>query len=302
MAQSPPKPPPRPGDKPAKPVRTYKQAFIKSVLLALIAFTSAGGLGYYAWNLRAERSEARDSSTKASWAAEECAKRTAVLEEQNTELTRANADLMARREGDQSRHEDFERLMLEMQKNLNTSRAELEELRKHRAESEKRLAAFRDLTDKFKQMIDAGQLEVVVREGRMFVQLPSEVLFPSGSAELSKKGQLALMEVAVILRQFSDRRFMIAGHTDDRPVGGATYRNNWELSTARAVTVTEFLIEAGMDPTNLVAAGHGEHAPVASNRSAAGRQQNRRIEIVLLPNIEELPSLAEAGDGAKGGD
>ncbi|MFH0899862.1 MAG: OmpA family protein, partial [Pseudomonadota bacterium] len=71
------------------------------------------------------------------------------------------------------------------------------------------------------------------------------------------------------------------------------YRNNWQLSTERALTVTEFLIGNGVSPTNLAAAGYGEHDPVADNSTDEGRQENRRIEIVLVPNIEEMPKLPE---------
>jgi len=131
----------------------------------------------------------------------------------------------------------------------------------------------------------------------MIVKLPAGVLFDSGSAELSRDGELALMEVAIVLRQFGDRQFMIAGHTDDRPLESAQattkYRNNWELSAARALTVTEFLIEARMKPENLVAAGYGQFDPVGNNKTSQGRQDNRRIEIVLLPNIEEMPEMPE---------
>jgi len=100
------------------------------------------------------------------------------------------------------------------------------------------------------------------------------------------------MEVAVILRQFPDRRFMVAGHTDNQPVKEA-YKDNWELSMARALVVTRFLVEAKMKAQNIVAAGYGEHDPIASNASPDGRRENRRIEIILLPDLSELPTLPE---------
>ncbi|HEU4534329.1 MAG TPA: OmpA family protein, partial [Polyangiaceae bacterium] len=87
--------------------------------------------------------------------------------------------------------------------------------------------------------------------------------------------------------------WMIAGHTDNRPVTEAKYKNNRELSTARALNVTEYLIKSGMKPNTLVSAGYAEFDPVGNNGTPAGRQENRRIEIVLLPNIEELPRLLD---------
>ncbi len=190
---------------------------------------------------------------------------------------------------------------------LNASRAELEELRAEHAEAEKHLAAFKSLTEKFQKMIDSGKLQIVLRHGRMVVKLPAGVLFASGSAELSKDGKDALREVATILRQVPDRRFMVAGHTDNMPIDPkavppSPFKNNLELSTARALTVAEQLITFGMNPTRLVAAGYSAHEPVRANTTEAGRQENRRIEIVLMPNVTELPTLPGAPDAGAAGD
>lgn len=173
--------------------------------------------------------------------------------------------------------------------NLKLSQSELDDLRAERAETEKRLEAFRSLTAAFQKMIDSGKLQVSMRHGRMVVKLPAEILFASGSADLSKGGQAALTEVAAILKQMPERRFMIAGHTDNVPVGPpSAFKNNLQLSTARAETVTEQLIAAGMNPAHLSASGYSEYEPVRENSSEAGRRENRRIEIVLLPNLAEI--------------
>jgi chemotaxis protein MotB len=182
----------------------------------------------------------------------------------------------------------------QLEARLDATRAELEELRKQRAQTEARLAAFRSLTEKFRRMIDIGQIKVLIRDGRMILKLQEGILFASGSAELSDKGKAALVEVAANLKDLT-RNFMVAGHTDDVPPSKSLpYHSNWELSTARAVTVTEFLIGAGMKPQQLVAAGYGEFDPVSKNR-----QENRRIEIVLLPSIDELPQFPEESAGEK---
>lgn len=175
---------------------------------------------------------------------------------------------------------------------LNASRSELEELRREKEETDRRLALFKSMTEKFRKMIDSGKLQVAVRHGRMIVKLPAGVLFPSGSADLSKEGKDAITEVAHILKQFPDRRFEVAGHTDNVPiVPPSPFKNNLELSTSRAVTVAEYLMSAGISPTKLSAAGYSEHQPAASNGKEAGRQENRRIEIVLQPNLLELPPM-----------
>ena len=189
--------------------------------------------------------------------------------------------------------ERVNKMLADMGSNLKSTKEELEELRKQRAEAEKRLAAFKALTAKFQKMIDAGKLKVIVRGGRMILQLPAGILFASGKADVSKEGQTVLAEVAATLRDFKDRKFLIAGHTDNVPLKASKYKDNWELATARALTVTKFLIGAGMSPQNVAAAGYAEFDPVADNGTEEGKQQNRRIEIILVPNIEELPGMPE---------
>lgn len=172
-------------------------------------------------------------------------------------------------------------------------KSELDALRRQQREAERRAHAFNALKAKLKSMIDTGKLDVLERNGRMIVKLPSEVLFKSGEADLSTAGEDALTEVASALKELPGRRFMVAGHTDNTPVTQTDYKDNWELSTARAVTVTEFLIKKGLDPKNLVAAGYGQYDAIASNRTAKGRAENRRIELELLPDVGELPGLID---------
>ena len=89
----------------------------------------------------------------------------------------------------------------------------------------------------------------------------------------------------------------MAGHTDDQPVSkGSKYKSNWDLSTTRALTVLDLMIKEGMDPKRLSAAGYAAVLPIAGNETDDGRKQNRRIEIVLVPNIEDLPPM----DGKQG--
>jgi chemotaxis protein MotB len=187
----------------------------------------------------------------------------------------------------------------EMQAKLDATEAELAELRKQREAAEKRLAAFNSLNDKLKSLIDAGELEVSMRNGLPVIALPSEVLFGSGKAELAKKGEKALTKVGAALADLPAQRIQVSGHTDNVPVGEKLdWTDNWELSSARALTVTRFLIAQGVAPTNLSAAGHGEFDPVGNNESAGGRKKNRRIELILLPDLSELsPIDAAAAEG-----
>ena len=167
----------------------------------------------------------------------------------------------------------------------------LEELRRQKAAAEARAQVFRDLVARLHSMIDAGKLKVIIRDGRMLIALPNDVLFDSGKTNVKTDGQGALQNVAQVLSTIKDRRFLVAGHTDDVPIHTAKFPSNWELSTERAVEVTKFLIANGMQPQTLAAAGYGEFDPVVANDSPEHRAQNRRIEIVLEPNISDLPPL-----------
>lgn len=199
-----------------------------------------------------------------------------------------STDLSEKSKAEQEASERAARLAADMQ----ATEAELLELRKQREAAEKRLAAFKELTEKFQKLVDTGKLKVTFRRGQMVLELPSGVLFASGRARLSKGGKVALQEILDVLAGFKDRRFMVAGHTDNIPIKSRKFKSNWQLSTARAVSVVSYMTEkASFNPENLAAAGYGEFSPVASNESEEGRQQNRRIEIILVPDLSELPNL-----------
>ncbi|MCB9795482.1 MAG: OmpA family protein [Alphaproteobacteria bacterium] len=169
----------------------------------------------------------------------------------------------------------------------------LAELARRKAAADARVAEFRDLLDRFKALIDAGKLKVKIVDGRMVVELATDVLFASGSAELSKEGKEALTEVAGVLASIPDRRYQVEGHTDNDPIKTAQYPSNWELASGRALVVTKTLIEAGLPATRVSAASYGENRPVAPNDSKEAKAANRRIEIVVVPDLSKLPGFEE---------
>jgi chemotaxis protein MotB len=147
---------------------------------------------------------------------------------------------------------------------------------------------------KFKALIEGGKLKVKIKNGKLMLELPSAILFPSGKAVLSEQGEQTLTEVAAVLATISGREFQVAGHTDNVPLGkGSKFKSNWHLSTARAVAVVSFLQDMGVAPTQLSAAGYSEYQPTADNDSDEGKAMNRRIEITLMPNLDELPDLSD---------
>lgn len=169
----------------------------------------------------------------------------------------------------------------------------LRQLSERKAQADARVAEFRSLLARFKDLIDAGKLSVRLVDGRMVLALPTDVLFASGSAALSAEGVTAVGEVAQVLAGMADRRFQVEGHTDNLPIHTAKYPSNWELSADRALGVVKAMMQAGMDPHTLSAAAFGEYHPVAENDTDEGRRQNRRIEVVLLPDLSMLPGFEE---------
>jgi len=174
---------------------------------------------------------------------------------------------------------------------LMDAKTRLEELRRAQAAADARAALFKQLALKFHKMIDSGELRVVLRNGRMVLQLSNDVLFDSGQTVIKPAGKAALAQIASVLRTIPHRLFQVAGDTDNVPIDTPQFPSNWELSARRAVEVVHFLVAEGMRADTLSAAGYGEFDPVAPNTAADGRAKNRRIEITLQPNIDELVSV-----------
>lgn len=176
----------------------------------------------------------------------------------------------------------------------------LNELTARKLSAEQRVQQYQDLLDRFEKLIDAGQLKVQIADGRMVLALATDILFGSGSAQLSEEGAEALKEVSQVLTDIPERQFQVEGHTDNVPIQTKQYPSNWELASARATVVTKTMIEGGLEPARLSAASYASYKPIASNDSPEGRAQNRRIEIVVVPDLSELPGFDELNQFADG--
>ncbi len=195
------------------------------------------------------------------------------------------------------------RLMAEMasaSKDKNKMQASIEEmtiaisdLEKRRAAAEARVNEFKSLLAKFKSLIDAGKLKVRIVDGRMVVVLATDILFSSGSANLSKDGKVALAEVAQVLASIPKRSFQVEGHTDNVPIATAQYPSNWELASSRAINVLKSMVESGLPTGRVSAASFGDSRPTAPNDTPEGKAQNRRIEIIIVPDLSGLPGFEE---------
>lgn len=180
-----------------------------------------------------------------------------------------------------------------LQASTDQLRAALQDMSAHKAEAERRIEEFKSLLLRFKELIDAGKLKVTMTDGRMVLQLPTDVLFNSGSARLSDVGKDAIVQITQVLQEVQSRRYQVEGHTDNVPIHNERYPSNWELAAARGLSVVYAMREAGMPADLLSAASYGEFHPVASNESEEGRAENRRIEIILVPDLSLLPGYDE---------
>ena len=145
---------------------------------------------------------------------------------------------------------------------------------------------YEQLLDKMKNEISQGQVTISELKGKLTVNMVDAVLFDSGKAEVKGSGMAVLKKVVEILQTVKDKAIRIEGHTDNVPIHGqltARYPTNWELSAARAINVTRYLQEQGIDPQVMAAVAYGEYRPVAANDTEEGKARNRRIEIILVP-------------------
>lgn len=181
--------------------------------------------------------------------------------------------------------------LTQVQSDNDKLRTALAEMEKNKAETEKRVAEYQDLLVKFKTLIDAGKLNVRMVDGRMVVALNSDLLFRSGSSSLTTDGQKAVQEVAALLQAIPDKKFQIEGHTDNVAISGGKFASNWELAAARAISVLKKMVEAGMPDTRISAASYGEAKPARPNDTKEGRAANRRVEIVVVPDLSKLPGF-----------
>ncbi|MCY1046902.1 flagellar motor protein MotB [Corallococcus sp. bb12-1] len=197
---------------------------------------------------------------------------------------------------------ETERAKLTTEKDqLNTEKAQLSQtVQEQEAELARLKATYEDLQDKMKKEIAEGAVRLTQNEGRIQVDLVDKVLFDSGDASISARGQEVLTRLGGVLSKVDDKRIQVSGHTDDSPPSQklqATFPTNWELSVARAVNVVRFLQDKGGVPAKrMLAAGYGDTRPLGANASPQGRARNRRIELLLIPELaaRRNPSIAKA--------
>lgn len=141
------------------------------------------------------------------------------------------------------------------------------------------------LRQQLRKEIARGDVTVKQQDRGIVVTFIAEVLFDSGKAKIKEEGLQSLNKVASVLKNV-DNDISIEGHTDNVPIKYSGWKSNWELSTARALSVLHYLVnKKGLNPQRVSATGCGEYRPIANNRTAKGRQKNRRVEIIIKPHL-----------------
>jgi chemotaxis protein MotB len=129
-------------------------------------------------------------------------------------------------------------------------------------------------------------------KGFLYIDLTDHMFFNSGSADLTKHAKDVVAKIAKMLESYPDMKFMVVGHTDSEPIRTACIPDNWDLSIRRATALVRVLQrEYKIDPKRMLAAGHGEYEPIAANDTPAHRSQNRRISLVMMPQMDEFLKL-----------
>ena len=173
---------------------------------------------------------------------------------------------------------------------LATREQKVAELEKVLNETQAAISNLKNMVSKALNSYGSQELTVEERNGRIYVSLSEQLLFKSGSAAVDPKGKEALAQLARAVKDSKDIKILVEGHTDNVPVSSTSkyMKDNWDLSVMRATSIVKILLDNGVIPTNITAAGRGEHDPVAENTSADNKQKNRRTEIILTPDFSAL--------------
>jgi chemotaxis protein MotB len=223
--------------------------------------------------------------------------RTLELDRCKADLTRAEGTTttlktrLDEEQGARDRAATVEAEYMRLKQNLHATEQQLEELKKTRSQAEARTLAFRALRDRLRVLIESHSLSVGSRRNLITVTVGEALLFERGSADLKPTGVLLLKQVASVLREIVDRDFVVTAHSDNQLAKGSPFHSNWDLTTTRAVTIVRQLQAEGVSPRHLAAAGQSEFDKLVDNDTDEHRALNRRIEITLMPNKEELPAI-----------
>jgi chemotaxis protein MotB len=199
--------------------------------------------------------------------------------------------------------------LLAIQNNLDQTRKLNDSLSNSLAEREKKVQelehvlaskdkAVQDLKTKISDALlnfKENDITVKVKNGKVYISLAEQLLFQSGSVEVDGKGVTALQQLAKAIKDHKDIHIVVEGHTDNVPISKKSpyMTDNWDLSVMRATSITRILTKGGVAANQITASGKGEFAPLASNDTPQNKQKNRRTEIIITPDLDELFKILE---------
>lgn len=208
------------------------------------------------------------------------------LTQQAASLDAENKGLKDRVKSLTEQKEDLRQKVANLETENSRLKENLAQVTKKTQEVEKTSNTYQQLLKEMKGEIAQGQITIKELKGKLTMDVVDKILFASGEAKVKKEGLDVLSRVVEILKNVKDKNIRIEGHTDNVKISGRlaqVYPTNWELSAARAINVSKYLQEQGIDPVILSATAFGEYQPVADNTTPEGRAKNRRIAIILLP-------------------
>ena len=191
--------------------------------------------------------------------------------------------------------EEKERKLLDSQNELELRSLRVAELEAIINRKDSMVTALKQKISKALIGLEGDGLTIEQRNGKVYISLEEDLLFASGKYEINKTGKQALDKLSDALSYQKDLEILVEGHTDSIPLSGrGLVKDNWDLSVMRATSVVKRLTSnTNLDPTQLIAAGRSEFVPISSNETSEGRGENRRIEMILSPNLDDLFKLLE---------
>jgi len=179
-----------------------------------------------------------------------------------------------------------------LQGDLDARSKRVDELEGLIAAKEAKMLRLKDAVSAALSGFEGKGLTVERKNGKVYVSMENKLLFGSGSWAVGTQGRSAVVNLAGVLKQNTDIDVLIEGHTDNVPYGGkGAVTDNWDLSTKRATAIVRILTNNNVSPKQITAAGRSKFLPVASNASSSGKAKNRRIEIILAPNLDAINAL-----------
>ena len=224
----------------------------------------------------------------------ECNSDSRNLQKQNEELRTALTTLKSTLDQSMNQNQQSNTNIAKLVDEINASNKYIKQLIAAKTKSDSLNIA---LTNKLTRSLNTDELkdvDVKVLKGVVYISLADNMLFRSGSYEISPMAQATLDKIAKIIKDYSDYDVLVEGNTDNVPISKTNIRNNWDLSALRASSVVQYLQNnCGVNPSRLSAAGRGEYNPLADNGTELGRSRNRRTEIIITPKLDQFLDLID---------